>query len=90
MYTSSDKNTEVYKMGAFEGRERLITVMAGRSRPKDGVATACLRPAIHVLVLQKKDVDARQRRQVYAVCVKQTAVPGHDGQLESQILRRPP
>ena len=26
----------------------------------------------------KKDVDARHRRQVYAVCAKQTAMPGHD------------
>jgi hypothetical protein len=25
-----------------------------------------------------KDVDARLRRQVYAVCVKQTAMAGHD------------
>ncbi len=39
---------------------------------------AGLVPAIHVLALQKKDVDARERRQVYAVCVKQTAMPGHD------------
>jgi uncharacterized membrane protein len=36
-------------------------------------------PAIHVLFGGKKDVDARDRRQVHAVCVKQTAMPGHDG-----------
>src|ERR1700712_2387408 len=37
--------------------------MAGHSRPKDGVATARLRPAIHVLVRhhRKKDVDARHK-----------------------------
>ena len=41
--------------------------MAGHSRPKDGVASARLCPAIHVLLcLTKKDVDARDE-------------PGHDG-----------
>ena len=41
--------------------------MAGHGRPKDGVASACLYPAIHVLLRQteKKDVDARVK-------------PGHD------------
>jgi hypothetical protein len=33
--------------------------MAGHSRQKDGVASASLRPAIHVLGLEKKDMDAR-------------------------------
>jgi hypothetical protein len=33
--------------------------MAGRSRPKDGVASARLCPAIHVLAARKKAVDAR-------------------------------
>ena len=35
--------------------------MAGHSRPKDGVASASLRPAIHDLFApgRKKDVDAR-------------------------------
>jgi hypothetical protein len=28
--------------------------------------------------MKKKDVDARQRRQVYAVCAMQTAMAGHD------------
>ena len=36
-------------------------------------------PAIHVLFGGKEDVDARDRRQVHAVCAKQTAMPGHDG-----------
>src|SRR5712664_4469495 len=27
----------------------------------------------------KKDVDGRERRQVYVVCAKQTTMPGHDG-----------
>ncbi len=41
--------------------------MAGRSRPKDGVASARLCPAIHVFVSQerKQEVDARDK-------------PGHD------------
>jgi len=34
-------------------------VMAGHSRPKDGVAAARLVPAIHALKLGTKDVDAR-------------------------------
>jgi uncharacterized membrane protein len=36
-------------------------------------------PAIHALFGDKEDVDARDRRQVDAVCAKQTAMPGHDG-----------
>jgi hypothetical protein len=44
-----------------------LTVMAG------------LRPGHpRLLSLKKEDVDARQRRQVYAVCVNQTAMAGHD------------
>jgi len=41
---------------------------------------AGLVPAIHVLLFCaiKKDVDARHRRQVYAVCAEQTAMAGHD------------
>jgi len=39
--------------------------MAGHSRSKDGVASARLCPAIHVLVLRKIFVDARDK-------------PGHD------------
>ncbi len=40
---------------------------------------AGLVPAIHVFLLKgRKDVDARHRRQVYAVCARQTAMAGHD------------
>jgi len=41
---------------------------------------AGLVPAIHVLLSSpsKKDVDARQRRQVYALCAGQAAMAGHD------------
>ena len=39
--------------------------MAGHSRPKDGVATARLCPAIHLFGAAGKDVDARDK-------------PGHD------------
>jgi hypothetical protein len=39
--------------------------MAGHRRPKDGVASASLCPAIHVLATSKKGVDARVK-------------PGHD------------
>jgi hypothetical protein len=39
-----------------------MTVMAGHSRPKDGVASARLRPAIHVLLESRaKYVDARDK-----------------------------
>src|SRR5207253_10807774 len=50
-----------------EAATRKRTVMAGHSRPKDGVASASLRPAIHDLFApgRKKDVDARIK-------------PGHD------------
>jgi hypothetical protein len=40
-------------------------VMAGHSRPKGGVASARLRPAIHALPHGMKHVDARDK-------------PGHD------------
>jgi hypothetical protein len=33
--------------------------MAGQSRPKDGVASLAYVPTIHVLLVRKKDVDAR-------------------------------
>jgi hypothetical protein len=46
-------------------------VMAGQSRPKDGVASlAYARPSTSCRI---EDVDARQRRQVYAVCASWTA-----------------
>jgi hypothetical protein len=42
-----------------------ISVMAGHSRSKDGVASARLCPAIHDLLACRKDVDAWDK-------------PGHD------------
>jgi hypothetical protein len=36
-------------------------VMAGHSRPKDGVAPARLFPAIHVFLACSQDVDARHK-----------------------------
>ena len=35
--------------------------MAGHSRPKDGVALLAYVPAIHALLYNKKDVDARHK-----------------------------
>jgi uncharacterized membrane protein len=61
--------------------------MAGHSRPKDGVASASLRPAIHAFAGRAKNVDARERRQVYAVCARQTAMPGHDERRTKPQLR---
>jgi hypothetical protein len=58
--------------GAAEEEVTLVdVVMAGHSRPKDGVASARLCPAIQVLILpkQRKDVDARDKH-------------GHDGILD--------
>jgi len=43
--------------------------MAGLSRPKDGVASASLCPAIHVFVAKRKDVNARHKA-------------GHDGSIK--------
>src|SRR5579871_5095284 len=39
---------------------------------------ALSRPSTSLYSSRKKDVDARHRRQVYAVCAKQTAKAGHD------------
>jgi hypothetical protein len=47
-------------------RAPTLGVMAGHSRPKDGVASLAYDPAIHVFIQSKKDVDARDKR-------------GHDG-----------
>jgi rhodanese-related sulfurtransferase len=55
-----------------------MAVMAEHSRSKNGVASARLCPAIHVLHDGEKDVDARQRRQVYVVCPTQTTMAGYD------------
>jgi hypothetical protein len=35
-------------------------------------------PGIHVFLAVAQDVDGRERRQVYAVSARQTALPGHD------------
>jgi hypothetical protein len=36
-------------------------------------------PGIRVFLSRcTKDVDGRERRQVYVVCAKQTTMPGHD------------
>jgi hypothetical protein len=46
-----------------------------------GSVMAGLAPAIHVFFgakISKQDVDARHRRQVYAVCARHTAMAGHD------------
>jgi hypothetical protein len=51
----------VLKPGARQNE----AVMAGLSRPKDGVASARLCPAIHALLQGTKNVDARDK-------------PGHD------------
>src|SRR5439155_9834535 len=49
--------------------------MAGHSRPKDGVASACLCPAIHVFLIRcAKNVDARD-------------TPGHD-ELPNPVIAR--
>jgi hypothetical protein len=53
-------------------------VMAGHSRPKDGVASLAYVPAIHVfLAAQKQDVDARHKA-------------GHDddGKRRAKLARR--
>jgi hypothetical protein len=51
--------------------------MMDRSVLYTNAVMAGLVPAIHDLTRGTKDVDARDRRQVYAVC-EQTAMPGHD------------
>jgi uncharacterized membrane protein len=48
--------------------------MAGHSRPKDGAASASLRPAVHAFVCRAKNVDARVK-------------PGHD-ELRTRRSRR--
>jgi hypothetical protein len=42
------------------------------------LALAYARPSTPFLPNCSKDADARHRRQVYAVCAKQTATAGHD------------
>jgi len=59
---------------ALKGRIAALEAKAGISpaAPDAGSTKTALRRG-------GKDVDARHRRQVYAVCVKQTALAGHDG-----------
>src|SRR5258708_287643 len=65
--------------------------MAGHGRPKDGVASLASVPAIHVFgPARKKDGDARHRRQVYAVCARQTAMAGHDNENRRGEVRKRP
>jgi hypothetical protein len=50
---------------------------SGHRAPLSLSVMAGLVPAIHVFAAaSRKDVDARQRRQVYAVCASLTALPG--------------
>ncbi len=57
-----------------------ISYRHGRARPGH--------PRLHFACgLHKKDVDARHRRQVYAVCAIQTAMAGHD---EEGVAVTPP
>jgi hypothetical protein len=49
---------------------RLPYVMAGHSRPKDGVAAARLCPAIHVLFAATLHVDARHKAGRDESCTK--------------------
>ena len=51
--------------------------MAGHSRPKDGVASLAYVPAIHALLLSKKDVDARHKLAL-GPAEGRTRVAGHD------------
>src|SRR6267378_3924563 len=48
---------------------------------------AGLRPG-HPRLSWSQDVDARHRRQVYAVCARQTAKAGHDGKHTFATSRR--
>src|ERR1700732_224565 len=71
---ADDQDVEMFDLsGRFHGLPN-APVMAGHSRPKDGVASARLCPAIHVFAaeLDCKDVDARHKA-------------GHD----ENTLRRP-
>src|SRR6266446_3053740 len=48
-------------------RVLLASSWPGSSRPPTSFVPRCF-----------KDVDARERRQVYVVCARQTTIPGHD------------
>jgi len=44
--------------------------VAGQSRPKDGVLAHVYVPAIHALQVNRKDVDARDKRGHDACCLR--------------------
>ncbi|MDA9432009.1 hypothetical protein XH88_09470 [Bradyrhizobium sp. CCBAU 51627] len=55
----------------------MMRVLNLDAHPNEAVMAGFI-PAIHALPRGMENVDARQRRHVYAVCVKQTAIAGHD------------
>ena len=55
--------------------DKVDLVMAGTGTPLRSRSGDPVVPAIHGLAAHT-DVDARQRRQVYAVCASLTALPG--------------
>jgi hypothetical protein len=59
----SRREQDVERSGLVSPDQCFFVVMAGQSRPKDGVASARLCPAIHVfsLVAEAKGVDARHK-----------------------------
>src|SRR5258708_34186892 len=65
-------------MGARRKRPYISSSWPGLSRPSTSFLRRC-----------SDDVDARERRQVYAVCARQTAMPGHDAERLRLIVRSP-
>ena len=67
-------------MTAAAAGKGLSPVMAGHSRPKDGVASLAYVPAIHVLLDRaKKDVDARHKSLHSGPAEGGDPGAGHDG-----------
>ena len=64
----------------------ILGITAGCLDDIDELVMAGLRPGQPRLACPLQDVDARHRRQVYAVCARQTAMPGHDENLRSGRL----
>jgi hypothetical protein len=64
-------------------------VMAGHSCPKDGVASASLRPAIHAFAGRTNDVDARAFAAPKGLRPRRRVKPGHD-ELRALQRRRSP
>ena len=73
LFTNQGTGTLIHK-DATSGH---ATESHRHSCPKDGFVPA--HPGHPRLAPAKEDVDARHRRQVYAVCARQTAMAGHDG-----------